>query len=56
MKASHTFSRARIARVICARTLIIREAEHIGRRAWRRKLEDYPDVPFPVRLDTSEPI
>jgi len=34
---------------------IIAEAERIGRRAWGRLLEDYPDVPFPIRLDTSEP-
>ena len=34
---------------------IIREAERIGRRAWKRRLEEYPDVPLPVRLDTSEP-
>lgn len=34
---------------------IIKEAERIGRRAWGRLLEDYPDVPFPIRLDTSEP-
>jgi cytosine/adenosine deaminase-related metal-dependent hydrolase len=36
-------------------TYIIREAERIGRRAWKRRLEEYPDVPLPVRLDTSEP-
>jgi cytosine/adenosine deaminase-related metal-dependent hydrolase len=36
-------------------TFIIREAERIGRRAWKRRLEEYPDVPLPVRLDTSEP-
>ena len=35
-------------------TSIIREAERIGRRAWKRRLEEYPDVPLPVRLDTSE--
>jgi cytosine/adenosine deaminase-related metal-dependent hydrolase len=34
---------------------IIREAERIGRRAWKCRLEEYPDVPLPVRLDTSEP-
>ena len=34
---------------------IVREAERIGRRAWRRLLEDYPDVPLPVRLDTADP-
>jgi cytosine/adenosine deaminase-related metal-dependent hydrolase len=34
---------------------IIREAERIGRSVWKRKLEEYPDVPFPYRLDTSEP-
>ncbi|MBM3140667.1 MAG: amidohydrolase family protein [Chloroflexi bacterium] len=34
---------------------IVREAERIGRRAWRRLLEDYPDVPFPVTLDTRDP-
>jgi cytosine/adenosine deaminase-related metal-dependent hydrolase len=36
-------------------TAIIAEAERIGRRAWGLLLEDYPDVPFPFRLDTSEP-
>ena len=36
-------------------TTIIREAERIGRSAWKRRLEDYPDVPLPIRLDTSEP-
>jgi len=36
-------------------TAIIAEAERIGRRAWGRLLEDYPDVPFPIRLDTREP-
>ena len=36
-------------------TTIIREAERIGRHAWKRQLEEYPDVPFPIRLDTSEP-
>jgi len=35
--------------------LILREAERIARRAWRRLLEDYPDVPFPIRLDVAEP-
>jgi cytosine/adenosine deaminase-related metal-dependent hydrolase len=34
---------------------IIREAERIGRRVWKRRLEEYPDVPLPIRLDTSEP-
>lgn len=34
---------------------IIRDAERIARRAWRQLREDYPDVPFPVRLDTREP-
>ena len=34
---------------------IILEAERAGRRAWRRLLADYPDVPFPLHLDTSEP-
>jgi 5-methylthioadenosine/S-adenosylhomocysteine deaminase len=34
---------------------IVREAERIGRWAWARLLEDYPDVPLPVRLDTREP-
>jgi cytosine/adenosine deaminase-related metal-dependent hydrolase len=34
---------------------IIREAEHIGRKAWRRRLEEYPEVPLPIRLDTSKP-
>jgi 5-methylthioadenosine/S-adenosylhomocysteine deaminase len=34
---------------------IIKEAERIGRSAWKRRQEDYPDVPLPVRLDTSEP-
>jgi cytosine/adenosine deaminase-related metal-dependent hydrolase len=32
---------------------IIREAERIGRRAWKSRLEEYPDVPLPVCLDTS---
>jgi len=36
-------------------TSIIREAERIGRRAWKRRLEEYPDVPLPVRLNTNEP-
>jgi 5-methylthioadenosine/S-adenosylhomocysteine deaminase len=34
---------------------IVRDAERIGRDAWRRLLEDYPDVPLPVRLDTRPP-
>lgn len=34
---------------------IIAKAERIGRRAWGCLLKDYPDVPFPIRLDTSEP-
>ena len=34
---------------------IIKEAERIGRRAWGRLLDDYPDVPFPIRLDTNKP-
>ena len=33
---------------------VIKEAERIGRLAWKRRLEEYPDVPFPIRLDTSE--
>ena len=36
-------------------TTIIREAERIGRSAWKRRLEEYPDVSLPIRLDTSEP-
>ena len=35
--------------------LILREADRIARRAWRRLLEDYPDVPLPIRLDVGEP-
>ena len=34
---------------------IVAEADRIGRRAWRRLLEDYPDVPLPVALDTRDP-
>jgi cytosine/adenosine deaminase-related metal-dependent hydrolase len=29
---------------------IVKEADRIGRRAWRRLVERYPDVPFPVDL------
>jgi cytosine/adenosine deaminase-related metal-dependent hydrolase len=36
-------------------TTIIKEAECIGRRAWKRRLEDYPDVTLPTRIDISEP-
>ncbi|MDA0269510.1 MAG: amidohydrolase family protein [Chloroflexi bacterium] len=32
---------------------IVAEAERIGRRAWGRLLADYPDVPLPIRLDTT---
>ncbi|MEX2230219.1 MAG: amidohydrolase family protein [Dehalococcoidia bacterium] len=31
---------------------IVRAAERVARRAWRRLLADYPDVPLPVTLDT----
>jgi cytosine/adenosine deaminase-related metal-dependent hydrolase len=34
---------------------IIAKAERIGRRAWGKLLEEYPDAPFPYRLDTREP-
>lgn len=34
---------------------VIADAERIARRAWRRLLEDYPDVPFPLNLDVEEP-
>ncbi|MPZ99624.1 MAG: amidohydrolase family protein [Dehalococcoidia bacterium] len=34
----------------------VRDAERIARRAWRQLLEDYPEVPFPVHLDTAEPV
>jgi len=34
--------------------LIVREAERVARRAWRRLLEDYPDVPLPITLDTAD--
>lgn len=34
---------------------IIREAERLGRLAWGRLLKEYPDVPFPVHLDTAPP-
>jgi cytosine/adenosine deaminase-related metal-dependent hydrolase len=37
-------------------TAIIREAERIGRKAWSRRLEEYPEVLLPIRLDTSKPI
>ena len=29
---------------------IVRQAEEIGHSVWRRLLERYPDVPFPLRL------
>ncbi len=35
---------------------VVAEAERIGRRAWQRLLQDYPDVPLPVTLDTSPPL
>jgi cytosine/adenosine deaminase-related metal-dependent hydrolase len=34
---------------------IISKAEDIGKRAWGKILEEYPDVPFPYRLDTKRP-
>ncbi len=34
---------------------IVAEADRIGRRAWARLLEEYPDVPFPITLDTRNP-
>ena len=34
---------------------IVAEAERIGRRAWGRLTAEFPDVPLPVQLDTSEP-
>jgi 5-methylthioadenosine/S-adenosylhomocysteine deaminase len=33
---------------------IVAEADRFGRRAWRWLLEEYPDVPFPVTLDTRD--
>ncbi len=33
---------------------IVRRAERIGHDAWRRVLEKYPDVPFPIRLPPHE--
>ncbi len=34
---------------------IVAEAERIGRRAWGRLTAEFPDVPLPIQLDTSEP-
>lgn len=34
---------------------IVAAAERVARRAWRRLLADYPDVPMPVGLDTRDP-
>ncbi|MCI0841349.1 MAG: hypothetical protein J4N64_06210, partial [Chloroflexi bacterium] len=29
---------------------VVRQAERIGHEAWRRVLDRYPDVPFPIKL------
>ncbi|MCH8869210.1 MAG: amidohydrolase family protein, partial [Chloroflexi bacterium] len=29
---------------------VVRQAERIGHKAWRRVLDRYPDVPFPIKL------
>ena len=34
---------------------IVREAERIGRRAWRSLLEEHPALELPITLDISEP-
>ncbi|MEE8442269.1 MAG: amidohydrolase family protein [Dehalococcoidia bacterium] len=34
---------------------IVREAERIGRAAWRRLFEEHPDLEVPPGLDTTEP-
>jgi 5-methylthioadenosine/S-adenosylhomocysteine deaminase len=33
---------------------IIEQAERLARKAWRALLDEFPDVPFPIHLDTGE--